>query len=184
LPRPSPVLCARSVDHGGYPCCSTPKEPVAARANRAGGTIGRVQPAPATVTVESARSGDFATPELHHPSGHDQATRRRDRPRECRARRNGGIPCSARARNRSSGAPEGAAARRSKRVRLSVKPGSPEEREAVRADLQNLLQAPVAPFPVAGGRLNAPRSAGVYIVYGPDGEVLHVGQTGSLHRRG
>ena len=25
--------------------------------------------------MESARSGDFATPELHHPSGHDPAFR-------------------------------------------------------------------------------------------------------------
>jgi hypothetical protein len=26
--------------------------------------------------MESARSGDFATPELHHPSGHDRESRR------------------------------------------------------------------------------------------------------------
>src|SRR5215213_9659939 len=29
--------------------------------------------------MESARSGDFATPELHHPSGHDRRLGRRER---------------------------------------------------------------------------------------------------------
>ena len=53
------------------------------------------------------------------------------------------------------------------------------ERTAVKALFRALLDAPIKQFPNRGEKLDAPSTQGVYIIYNPQGEVLHVGRTPS-----
>lgn len=43
--------------------------------------------------------------------------------------------------------------------------------------LDQLLKSPLARFPAAGERLDAPDRHGVYVIYDPKGRVAHVGRT-------
>ena len=42
---------------------------------------------------------------------------------------------------------------------------------------RKLTRSPLVPFPARGGRLDAPDHQGVYLIFGRNEEVLHVGRT-------
>ncbi len=52
-----------------------------------------------------------------------------------------------------------------------------KERKKVQALLTKLLNSDYTKFPRLGQRLDAPDRRGVYIIYSPQGKVLHVGST-------
>jgi len=54
---------------------------------------------------------------------------------------------------------------------------SAREKAAVKELFTMLTRAPLELFPAYGRRLNAPKEQGVYIIYGPKNNVLHVGRT-------
>jgi hypothetical protein len=58
---------------------------------------------------------------------------------------------------------------------MTMPPNS--EQAAVRALFEELVMAKLVAFPQAREQLEAPKERGVYIIYGPDGRVLHVGRT-------
>jgi hypothetical protein len=51
------------------------------------------------------------------------------------------------------------------------------EQAKVRAQLAKLKRARRHLFPNARARLDVPNEQGVYLIYSPDGEILHVGRT-------
>lgn len=51
------------------------------------------------------------------------------------------------------------------------------ERTEIREKLRLLVRAKRVPFPAERGRLDAPPTHGVYVIFGPRGRVLHVGRT-------
>jgi hypothetical protein len=51
------------------------------------------------------------------------------------------------------------------------------EREQIHAMFLELVNSSPKTFPLLGGRLDAPKKRGVYIIYAQDGDVLHVGST-------
>ena len=53
----------------------------------------------------------------------------------------------------------------------------PREHLAVRSLYLRLLRTQAVTFPLAGERLDAPDTQGVYLIYSPRGTVLHVGRT-------
>jgi hypothetical protein len=61
------------------------------------------------------------------------------------------------------------------------------EDDVVKRLLNELIGAPLQPFPSRGEKLAAPTAPGVYIIYDPTGSVAHVGRTprgkDGLHQR-
>jgi hypothetical protein len=51
------------------------------------------------------------------------------------------------------------------------------EIKRVKAKFNGLLRSPLHPFPVSRSYFNETDKRGVYVIYGPRGEVLHVGGT-------
>jgi hypothetical protein len=51
------------------------------------------------------------------------------------------------------------------------------EQKIIRGKFQKLKRAPLIAFPEAGKRLKAPNKLGVYIIYNPKRQVVHVGCT-------
>jgi excinuclease UvrABC nuclease subunit len=47
--------------------------------------------------------------------------------------------------------------------------------ETIKALFDQLLAVPLQRFPKLGGKLNAPKQPGVYVLYGAKGKVLYVG---------
>lgn len=58
-----------------------------------------------------------------------------------------------------------------------------DERAEVKRLFEELTKAPTINFPKARGRLEAPKLAGVYVIYNPVGAPLYVGKTKQLRRR-
>lgn len=53
------------------------------------------------------------------------------------------------------------------------------EFEIVKSLFSHLMASPIEQFPKLRGKLNAEKSPGVYVIYSPEGKVLHVGRTPS-----
>lgn len=53
------------------------------------------------------------------------------------------------------------------------------EFEEVKRLFALLIASPPEKFPLSGGELNAAKARGVYVIYDPEGKILHVGRTTS-----
>jgi hypothetical protein len=51
------------------------------------------------------------------------------------------------------------------------------ESDIIKSLFEDLMRAPLQPFPPHRGTLKAPSESGVYIIYDPRGNVVHVGRT-------
>lgn len=51
------------------------------------------------------------------------------------------------------------------------------EQKKVKALYAKLIGSPLQTFPAQGGKLNAPKGQGVYVIYNSRGRVAHVGRT-------
>ena len=57
------------------------------------------------------------------------------------------------------------------------------EAAAIRSMLSDLMRAPKQSFPKPGRTNDAPKKAGVYVIHGPTGTVLHVGKGCDIGQR-
>ncbi|HXE85705.1 MAG TPA: hypothetical protein VN524_02765 [Hyphomicrobiaceae bacterium] len=58
-----------------------------------------------------------------------------------------------------------------------IKDADREENEIIKSLFDDLMRAPLQKFPAQRGELAAPKEQGVYIIYSPSHDVLHVGST-------